>query len=56
MPGWSPTRRNEHPRPLLGFALAALLALAATVALAGANGLLAAALGSLAWLALPERG
>jgi hypothetical protein len=45
---------RDHP--LLGFALSALLALAAVVALLGLNGFVAAALGALAWLALPERG
>lgn len=45
-----------HEHPALRFALSALLALLATVALLGASGLLAALLGGLAWLALPERG
>jgi hypothetical protein len=44
---------REHP--LIGYGLAALLALAAVVALLGLNGFVAAALGVLAWFALPER-
>jgi F0F1-type ATP synthase assembly protein I len=45
---------RDHP--LLGYALSALLALAAVVALLGAYGFVAAVLGGLAWFALPERG
>lgn len=41
--------------PLLAWLVAALLALGAVVALLGAQGLLAAALGAGAWFALPER-
>lgn len=53
---------REHPtsmlqgHPLIGYGLAALLALGAVVALVGLNGLVAAVLGALAWLALPENG
>jgi hypothetical protein len=42
---------RDHP--LLGYALSALLALGAVVALIGAHGLVAAVLGALAWFALP---
>ena len=45
-----------HQHPLLGYGLAALLALGAVVALLGLNGFVAAALGALAWFALPEHG
>jgi hypothetical protein len=45
---------RQHP--LLGYGLAALLALGAVVALLGLNGFVAAGLGALAWLALPENG
>jgi hypothetical protein len=41
--------------PILGYALSALLTVAAVVALLGAYGLVAATLGALAWFALPER-
>ncbi len=44
-----------HQHPLLGYGLAALLALGAIVALLGLNGFAAAALGAAAWFALPER-
>lgn len=44
---------RDHP--LLAYALSALLALGAVVALLGAYGLVAALLGALAWFALPER-
>ena len=44
---------RQHP--LVGYALSAFLALAAVVALLGAYGFVAAALGALAWFALPER-
>jgi membrane associated rhomboid family serine protease len=44
---------RDHP--LLAYALCALLALSAVVALLGAYGVVAAVLGALAWLALPER-
>lgn len=43
----------EHP--LLAYALSAVLALLSVVALLGAYGIVAAALGALAWFALPER-
>jgi hypothetical protein len=42
-------------RRFLGYGLAALLALLAVVALLGLNGFVAAALGALAWFAMPER-
>ena len=44
---------ESHPK-LAGFA-AALLSVGAVVALLGAEGMLAAALGTMAWFALPER-
>lgn len=43
----------EHP--LLAYGLSAVLALLSVVALLGAYGIAAAALGALAWFALPER-
>jgi len=42
-------------RRMIGYGTAALLALLAVVALLGLNGFVAAALGALAWFALPER-
>lgn len=44
---------RDHP--LLAYALSAVLALGAFIALLGAYGFVAAALGALAWFALPER-
>lgn len=44
---------EAHPQ--LARLLSGLLALGAVVALLGAQGLLAAALGAAAWFALPER-
>ena len=44
---------EAHPH--LARLIAAVLALGAVVALIGAEGLIAAALGAMAWFALPER-
>jgi hypothetical protein len=41
--------------PILGYLLAAVLAVGAVVALLGAYGLVAAVLGGMAWFALPEQ-
>jgi len=45
----------SEAHPVIAWLVAAVLALGAVVALLGAQGLLAAALGAAAWFALPDR-